>query len=109
MKFVFSLLIVFAVSAITADIVLKFVDSSEVLASGENSNEDGDPDDQQEDDSKDDSKDDEQQKTKEFYWISFEQVSESFTASVKTSMNTHIAIFIDHPLQSTPFSPPELA
>jgi len=104
MKFVFSLLIALAVSAISLDVVLKFVDSSELLASGESSNEDGDADDQ----SEDSPEDDEQLKTKEFYWNSHEEVFAAFPASVTTTVNTHIAIFIDHPLQATPFSPPEL-
>lgn len=101
MKIVFSVLLFLAISALSADIVLKFVDSSRVLACDKLP----DPDDPIQD--LNDDEDDEARELKLFFEV-FGASSSKLEPLAMTARNAHIAPFTEHPLQSPPFSPPEL-
>jgi len=110
MKSVFCLLMFLAVSAISVDIVTKFVDSLEISATtaqAGNPDSDADSDDPLKDPS--DNEDDEELREKELFWEEFRFLPVRLDRPSNTELSSRIDFFIEYPLQAVPFSPPELA
>ena len=109
MKSVFCLLMFLAVSAISLDIVTKFVDSVETVSMATEAG-DSDSDTDSEDPLKDpsDNEDDEQLREKELFWEEFRFLAFRLDRPDSVQLSSRIDFFIEHPLQSPPFSPPDL-
>lgn len=109
MKLVYSLLIFLAVSAFSADIVWKFIDSSELIAADFQPVEE-DMDDPIEEEEEDPSgeKEQKEQKGKEPVWFYTSALVFSLFVTEDSNEPAHRPEFIEHLFQSPPFCPPEL-
>ncbi len=108
MKLVYSLLIFMAVSAISADIVWKFIESSDLIAADFQPVEEDMDDPLEEEEDTSNEKERKEQKEKEPVWMLPHALVYQLISLESSSQPVHVPAFADHLFQAPPFCPPEL-